>query len=189
MKKVFLIFVLMLSVSICFGQASIGSLTRFPNNKLVGLSYKPQLGVGMIGEQYLLVLRYTDAHAYRQFDENSVLLLKLKDDTVINLPICKELPVSEFYSTEYLTALKRYADFYATMSSYPINEDVLFQIVANKNLIKKIRVSFTNGDVQDWDIDEKYQPKLVEGLTKSLKSAREQNAERKTKLDNVEEGF
>lgn len=59
----------------------------------------------------------------------------------------------------------------------------------NKEIIKKIRVSFTNGDIEDWDIDLKYQKKLTEGLSESYNIVETKDTDRKEKIKDVESGF
>ena len=79
--------------------------------------------------------------------------------------------------------------FYITYSCYSINESVLNLIVKDRAEIKKIRASFTNGDVEDWDISQSYQTKLTTGLIDSFKQVEISNAVRKEKINNVESGF
>ena len=55
--------------------------------------------------------------------------------------------------------------------------------------IKKIRVSFTNGDIKDWDIDVKYQTKLIQGLNESYVIVESKDTVRKGNLNDVESGF
>lgn len=173
----------------CFAQASYGSYTMFPNKKLAGSYYKPQLAFGKVNDQYLLVLCYTDPSAYATFDDESVMLLKFEDDTTVKLPICQEDPVSKKYETSWNSLLKSYNHFYETFTSFVIDDVNVQRVVKNRDLIKKIRVSFTNGDIKDWDIDLKYQPKLIDGLIKSYNMVESKDAVRKENIGDVESGF
>jgi hypothetical protein len=62
-------------------------------------------------------------------------------------------------------------------------------VINKKQNIKKIRVLFTNGNVEDWDIDKKYQPKLIKGLIESYDVVNSVQEIRKEKINNVEAGF
>lgn len=50
-------------------------------------------------------------------------------------------------------------------------------------------MSFTNGDIEDWDIDLKYQKKLTEGLSESYNIVETKDTDRKEKIKDVESGF
>ena len=172
-----------------FSQASYGTYTMFPNKKLAGSYYKPQLAFGKVNDQFLLVLYYTDPSTYATFDQESVMLLKFDDDSTVKLPISKSDEVTKKYETSWNSLLKCYNHFYETFTSFDLEQDVVDRIVKDQQNIKKIRVSFTNGDIKDWDIDLKYQPKLIKGLVESYNKVQSKDAVRKENIGDVESGF
>ena len=188
MKRLLLSFTMLFSMSFCFAQATYGTYTKFPDKGL-GTSYNPQLAFGKINDQYLLVLLYIDPTDYALFNEESVILLKFDDDSVAKLPISKLDDVTKDLETEWINIAKRYFYYYKTYTSYDIEQDVIDKIVKEKLNIKKIRVSFTNGDIKDWDINVKYKPKFIKGLVESYNVVVAEDADRKEKLKNVEDNF
>ena len=118
---------------------------------------------------------------YATFDENSVLLIRLGNDSIVKLPI--------YIENDRIAVFKDYGVFenvpyYQTITIFMVDDDVVKKIVEHGELIKKIRVSFTNGDFQDWDIDISYQQKLTKGLMNSYQQVVLENAIRKEKMDN-----
>ena len=188
-KKALAIVATLLFLSTSYAQVSFGSYTMFPNNKLWGSAYKPQLAFGKQDDQYLLVLKCTSPTDYASFDGESLMLLRLGNDSLVRLQILSEEAVVKDYQTSWNSSLKRYDHFYCTYTCFVIDNKLVDLIVNNNEVIKKIRVSYTNGDVQDWDIDEKYQPKLTKGLKKSYEKVESQDAVRKEKISDVEAGF
>ena len=85
--------------------------------------------------------------------------------------------------------LKIHYHLYKTFTSFDLDQENVDRIVKNHDNIIKIRVSFTNGDIKDWDIDQKYQPKLIKGLVESFNKVKSEDAVRKENLDDVEAGF
>lgn len=171
-KKALAMAAMLLSLSTSNAQVSFGSFTMFPNNKLWGSAYKPQLAFGKSNDQYLLVLKCTSPTDYASFDRESVMLLRLGNDSLVRLQIISEEAVVKDYKTSWNSSLKRYDHFYSTYTCFIIDDKLVDLIVNNNEVIKKIRVSYTNGDVQDWDIDAKYQPKLTKGLIRSYEKWR-----------------
>ncbi len=190
MKKLLITTYLVLVCTISgFSQVSYGTYTMFPNKKLMGSYYKPQLGFGKVNDQYVLVLCYTDPEMYASFDEESVMLLKYADGTTVKLPISKQDKITKKYESIWDSMLKKYYHFYKTFTSFDLDQENIDRIVKNHDNIIKIRISFTNGDIKDWDIDQKYQPKLIKGLVESFNSVKSKDAVRKENIDNVEAGF
>lgn len=189
MKRSLFLLMMLLCTTGVFAQASYGSYTMFPNKKLAGSYYKPQLAFGKVNDKYMLVLYYTDPSNYASFDEESVMLLKFEDDSTVKLPISKADNVSKKYETSWNSLLKCYNHFYMTFTSFDLEPETVEKIVMKKLNIKKIRVSFTNGDIKDWDIDAKYQPKLINGLVESYTKVESKDAVRKENIDDVESGF
>lgn len=188
MKKMLLILLFVLVSVMSYGQVSIGSYTRFPNSKLFGLYYKPQLAFGKVDDIYLLALCYTSPTNYVSFDKESIMLLKFGDDSTAKLHIFDENVVKD-YETSWNSGTKQYNDFYRTYACFIIDDSIVQRIVNDKEVIKKIRVSFTNGDIEDWDIDTKYQKKLTEGLNESYNIVEKEDSVRKEKINDVESGF
>ena len=187
MKKMLCVAVITLFFTNIYGQVSLGSFTRFPDSKLFGIAYKPELAIGKLNDQYVISLSYTSPKTYASFDEKSILLMRLDNDSVIRLPLAKELDVSEKYdniNTQY-----GICHLYITYTYYYINDETLDVLVKSDATIKKIRVSFTNGDVEDWEIKDNYRAKLKKGLLKSFQQVESQDAIRKEKIDDVESGF
>lgn len=187
MKKTLCIAVMALFFMNLQGQVSLGSFTTFPDSKLFGLAYKPELAIGKLNDQYIISLRYTSPKTYASFDEESILLMKLDNDSIIKLPIATEIDVVKKYDNSYT----KYgvSHFYITYTDYYIDDETLEVLVNSAATIKKIRVSFTNGDVEDWEIKENYRAKLKKGLLKSFQQVEAQDAVRKEKIDDVESGF
>lgn len=181
MKRIILSLFMLISITLCFAQIVHGPYTMFPKSKEPRTSYNPKLAFGKIDDQYLLILLYIDAVKYALFDQESVLLLKFVDDSIVKLPISKIDLIIKEQDNEWAP--------YRTYTSFNINQDVIDKIVTKKQNIKKIRVSFTNGDLQDWDIDLKYQPKLIQGLSESYAKVKVEYNIRKENMNNVEAGF
>lgn len=188
MKKILCIVALLMLVLTSKGQTSLGEFTTFPDKKLFGLAYKPQIAIGKLDNEYIICLRYVSPKSYASFDKESVLLLRLNNDSIIKLAIIPELEITKKYDNSY-NKYSGMSHFYITYSYYSINESVLNLIVKDRAEIKKIRASFTNGDVEDWDISQSYQTKLTKGLIDSFKQVEISNAVRKEKINNVESGF
>lgn len=164
MKKLLLLLISILFYYESNAQISVGGYTLFPDAKLMGKFYKPQLSFASIDGNSYLILLFTDPNDYKSFDEESRLLLKFEDDTTVKLPIDIVQGVEKDYdnmSTDF--GLSR---FYMTYTCYPIEEDTINKIL-NKEKIVKIRIGLGNSNVLDYDITPKYQEKLIEGLINS----------------------
>jgi len=175
--------------ALSYAQVSFGKFTMFPNSKLFGSAWKPQLAVGVADDQYLLLLRYCSPKDYASFDDESVLLIRFGNDSVVKLPLYSVETVTKDYKSEWNSAYKQYIHYYITLSPFVIEKSVLDKIVEEGEVIKKVRVSFTNGDVQDWDVDNKYQQKFTKGLTESYQQVISKDAVRKENIEDVEHGF
>ena len=189
MKKMLLILLFVLVSVMSYGQVSIGSYTRFPNDKLFGLLWKPQLAFGKVNDVYLLALCYTSPTKYASFDNESILLLKFGDDSTVKLHLIDENTVKKDHETSWNAATKQYYDIYKTYACFIIDNSTVQRIVNDKEVIKKIRVLFTNGDIEDWDIDAKYQKKLTAGLNESYIIVEIEDSARKEKINDIESGF
>ena len=180
-KLLFLIVITMMSFNL-FAQTSTGGYVVFPDKKLMGLYYKPQLAFGRVNDSDIIVLLMTSPDDYASFDEDSRILIKFEDNSTVKLPICLEMDVEKDYETSWNSSLKKYSHFYQTYSCYNIDDETLKAIVEKGKKIIKIRVVRTNGDINDYDITEKYQPKLIEGLQNSYKQLNIIDKERKENI-------
>lgn len=187
MKRLLITFLMFLSFHFVYSQVCLGSFTHFPQKK--GKRYNPALAIAKINNDYLLAFRYIDPSSYANFDEESVLLIKLGDDKVYKLSLNKNCGVQNEYENEWLGLVRGgMAHYYISIVYFNINQDLIGKILEKEN-IKKIRVSFTNGDLKDWDIDTKYQPMLTKGLYESYSEVEKEYEIRKNNIDNVEDGF
>ncbi|OYP53734.1 hypothetical protein [Segatella bryantii] len=189
MKKFFLLLMMLICFSTSFAQTSYGTFTVFPNKKIYGINFKPKLAFGKINANYVLVLKYSSKKAYAVFDEGSVMLLKFEDDSVLKLPINTFVEPQTDYKSEILEITNKVLEHYITYTLFDLDQEAIDRIINKKQNIKKIRVLFTNGNVEDWDIDKKYQPKLIKGLIESYDVVNSVQEIRKEKINNVEAGF
>lgn len=183
MKKLVFILITALLYIETNAQVSVGGFTMFPDTKLVGRYYKPQLSFGSIdGENYLILL-FTDPNDYKTFDADSRLLLKFEDESTVKLPIDINQGVEKDYdnaSTDF--GLTR---FYMTYTCYPIEDDTINKILNGEKIIK-IRIGLSNSDVLDYEITKKYQPELISGLAASYHVTQASN-QQKAKNDTDED--
>lgn len=175
MKQLLFGLTLILCVLQINAQTSIGGFIMFPDSKMWGSAYKPQISFGIVeGKDYLL-LAYCDPDRYASFDENSRLLLKFEDDTVCKLPFDVNIGVVKNYDNSVSGG--HIARFFRTCTSYLVDKGSLERIMGGIKIIK-IRVVFANGEVEDFDIHSKYQEKLVIGLADSYSKAVIDNKQR-----------
>jgi hypothetical protein len=164
MKKIILVFITALFYIETNAQISVGGYTMFPDRKLAGSFYKPQLSFASINGDNYLVLLFTDSKAYKTFDNNCRLLLKFEDGSIARLPIDLSQGVVKDYDS--MSDDFGLARFYITYTCYPIGKHTINKIL-NEEKIIKIRIGLPNGNVLDYDISKKYQLKLVKGLAAS----------------------
>lgn len=177
MKRFFLfLFILTTTVS-AYSQVSYGDYTIFPDARLAGKSYKPRISFAMVEDMLLFSVVVISRNDYASYDANSRILLKFGDDDVVKLPILLELDVIKQYSTQYISSTLY--EYYMTATHYKVPNDVRDRIVIQKKKITKIRIVFSNGDFTDYDIPEKYQPKLISGLNISFYNVVNEDARRK----------
>ncbi len=187
MKRLLITFLMFLSFNFVYSQVCLGTFASFPQKK--AKRYDPSLAIAKIGNDYLLALRYVEPSSYAQFDEESVLLIKFEDDKVLKLPFNKEHGVLNEHDEEWLGLIRGgLANYYISNVFFDVNNDFLGNLLDKKNIIK-IRVSFTNGDLKDWDIDAKYQPVLTKKLCESYSEVEKEYEIRKKNIENVESGF
>ncbi len=55
--------------------------------------------------------------------------------------------------------------------------------------MKKVRITYTNGNLNDYDITDSYMSKLAEGLYNSYILVESSDAVRKQNMNDVESGF
>lgn len=175
MKKFFICIVLFLCVIPLRAQTSVGRYIKFPDAKMWGAFYKPQLAFGIIDDCNYLVLLCTNPNDYATFDEASRLLIRFEDGTVEKLPLDWEHGVERAYDN--MVVRSDISEFFQTYTCYKLEDEVIAKIEAGVKIIK-IRVAFSNGNVRDFDIAEKYQSKLIAGLQTSRIEALESHAQR-----------
>ncbi len=180
MRRFFLSLVLLITTVSAYSQVSYGGYTVFPDAKLYGYNFKPQISFAMVEDMLLFSVLVTSSGDYASYDENSRILLKFGDDDVVKLPMLRELDVIKDYSNEFVASTL--VEYYMTATHYEVPDDVLDRIVKQKKKITKIRIVFSNGDVADYDIPEKYQPKLISGLNNSYNNVLNEDAQRKKNI-------
>ena len=181
MKKLILFLLLVISIT-AQAQISYGSFTYFPDNKMMGLYFKPQINFSKFDDLTVIGLRCCSPVDYKSFDDESRLFIRFSDETMIKLNIIKDLDIVKDFKTDY-NKITGTTKFYTTFSFYEIDEDTVDKIVNGNVNIIKIRIVYTNGEIEDFDIKEKYQPKLMEGLRKSLANSEKQNEKRKANMN------
>ena len=187
MKKLALIIIFTFAACIAaFAQQTIGSFVMLPNSKLKGSYYKPQMALTKIQNSYFITVRCTCSNTYESFDSESVVLLKFDDESVEKLHISPLVEVSKKYSNTAIGST--IVDFYSTYSTYELSEECLKKII-NKQQIKKVRLSFTNGNVKDYDITPNYMEKMAEKLYESYLIVESTDTSRKSVIQDVETGF
>lgn len=187
MRKVLLSFLFAFVMICANAQVSYGTYVSFPNNSFAYSKTNPKLAFGKVNENHLLVLKYVDLKAYKTFDTTSQLLLKFGDE-IVHVPISQiDTKVEKDFETQRIGSVM--ASYYITYTSFDIDDQIVKRIVDNKESISKIRVVFSNGDMEDFDIKEKYQPKLRDGLIESFNNVSKQDASRKQTLGDSESGF
>lgn len=187
MKRFILFLVTILAMSSIQAQVSYGPYVSFPNNSFAYAATNPQLAFGKIDNSYLLVLKYVDDVAYRNFDQTSQLLLKFGNE-IVHVPMSKkDTNVAKKFDNKRIGNVT--ANYYITYTSFDIDEDVVKRIVEKKENISKIRVIFANGDLEDFEIKDKYQPKLIKGLVESYDDVSKKDSSRKQTMNNDESGF
>lgn len=152
----------------------------FPDAKLTGSLWKPQINFVRINELDVISIRTCADDTYNMFDADSRVLMRFADSTVVTLPIIEELDIEKVYDPQWVGS--SLIDQYVTYSFYSIKEDTIYKIVVDKIPIVKIRLVFTNGDISDYDIPKHYQKKLVDGLISSRNQAFTTNKVRKSNM-------
>ena len=100
MRKLFLLLIAsLLSVS-AYSQVSYGRFVMFPDAKLFGSMWKPQIDFVRVDEQDIIGIRTCSSDTYCSFNSESRVLLRFADSTVVKLPIIEELDVQKDFKTE-----------------------------------------------------------------------------------------
>lgn len=177
MKKQILIAVILAFISITsHAQISYGKFVMFPDAKLTGSMWKPQIDFMRLNEQDIIGIRTCASDTYHSFDSDSRVLLKFADSTTVKLPIIEEIEIQKDYKSTLVSSVV--FDNFITFSFYEIDDETVDKIVNARVPIIKIRLVFTNGNIKDYDIPTKYQAKLIEGLIFSRDNAIAQNQQR-----------
>lgn len=188
MKKVLFTFILALLSISAYSQVTYGEYVNFPNNNFANRKILPSLAFGKVDDQDVICLRYVNTDGdYASFDQSSQLLFKIGDE-IIHIPMSKvDTNIEKKYDSMYAGSVL--CRFWITYTAFDMDKETVDKIVNQKQKITKIRVIFTNGENKDYDIKEKYQAKLTEGLIKSYQGVSSTDAVRKNNLDNDEAGF
>lgn len=178
MKRLLLLLTLFLMGISAYSQVSYGKFVMFPDAKLVGSMWKPQIDFVRMDESDIICIRTCSSDTYKSFDAESRVLIRFSDSTMVKLPIIEELDVVKDYDNEWIAS--SLTEKYITFSYYSIEAETIDKIIEDKVPIIKIRLVFTNGNIQDYDIPKNYQQKLLDGLIASRKDAISTNHVRKT---------
>lgn len=174
MKKVLALFAAAILFLQAAAQTSFGKYVMFPDNGLIGAMWKPQMNFGRLDDHDVLVIRSSAVDTYYSFDEDSRVLLRFADSTVVKLSIIPTLEVEKDYKAHVTSGIV--TDEYITYSFYEIDEDILGKIVVEQTPIVKVRLAYANGTVRDYDIKKSYQKKFIKGLSESYQKAVSDNA-------------
>lgn len=180
MKRILLFIVLILLSTSSFSQVSYGRFVMFPDAKLTGSMWKPQIAFVRIDSLDVICVRSIASDTYWDFDSESRVLIRFSDSTTFKLPIVPQFDIQKDYQVDFIgsTLLEQYI----TYSFYEIDEEVVAKIIYGRTPIVKIRLAYSNGTVRDYDIGKKYQEKLILGLIESHQIALQTNAIRKENM-------
>lgn len=168
------------------GQVSIGDFTMFPNKKLSYSTWKPQMAIAKAYDKYYLCIRCTARNGYHSFDYKSVVLIRFEDNSVEKLTLTPNIEVSKKFKSSIAGTIL--IEEYTTYSYYELSESC-YNKIDDKKRMKKIRITYTNGDLDDYIINTNYMDKLADGLYNSLMSVEDEDAFRKQNMNDVESGF
>ena len=186
MKKFLSLLIITFFSLTAMGQVSIGNFTMFPNKKMMGSAWKPQMGIAKANDKYYLSICCTANNTYYSFDANSVVLIRFSDDSVEKLTLTPNIEVGKNYSNSYVGSVL--VSYYKTFSYYELSDSCLEKI-KNKEHMKKVRITYTNGNLNDYDITDSYMSKFAEGLYNSYILVESSDAVRKQNMNDVESGF
>lgn len=182
MKRFILLCVAILFAEMLYAQTSMGEFVVFPDKKAAGSYYKPRLTFARINGEDYVVLRIVRPDTYATFDKGSRVLLKFEDDSTVKFPIITELDIIKDFDSMYLSMLHTTAKFYITASFYSIDDETLKLITENKKKIVKIRVVRSNGDIDDYEITNKYQEEFITKLQASYIALENEDNQRKANM-------
>ena len=176
MKRIVISLVLTLLCVTTYSQVSYGRFVMFPDSKLPGSMWKPQINFTRLDDQDIIGIRTCASDTYHSFDTDSRVLGRFADSTIVKLPIIPEFEVQKSYNNTWVGNVL--VDNYVTYSFYNIEDETIAKIVEKLIPIVKIRIVFTNGNVSDYEIKPSYQKKLTDGLIKSRIDAISQKVQR-----------
>lgn len=157
-------------------QVSVGGYTQFPDAGIIGALWKPQMTFARINEQNVVVVRSSGSTDYYSFDEDSRVLIRFADSTVVKLLFIPTINVEKDYDAHYSSGITTQS--FVTYSCYEVEDETIEKIVNEQTPIVKIRLAYANGTVRDYDIKKSYQKKFIQGLTNSYNKAVSDNAAR-----------
>lgn len=162
-----------------YGQTSYGNYVMFPDTGLVGSMWKPRMNFCNTDGETILVIRSVAPDTYYSFSDDSRVLLRFADSTVVKLPIIPWLDVQKDFKIQHYSS-SSYVDNYITYSFFEIDEDTLNKILIDKTPIIKVRIAYANGTVRDYEIKKSYQYRFIQNLCESHQKAIDENLIRQT---------
>lgn len=125
-------------------------------------------------------LLYRDHVGYKDFDQESRILIRFTDDYVSTL--YRDVDSAVETSRQSLIPGN---PIYITYVRFNLDKETRKRMMNPTLGIKKIRIVFTNGEIQDYNIKGNKQYKFLEQLRKSYKNAEKDNAERMNNSDDA----
>ena len=183
MKKIAFILTLLLSAFICNAEGIVtsGNELRFKipkNDRLQSFILSKYDNVEMDSHYYFLTLLLRDAHSFYSFPDNSKLLLKLSNDSIIELNSFGD------EDTNHLSTIIMGipVETYETYRRFKLSDLDLQNILTYP--IVKIRIELSNGDRKDIEMKSGESKKLLKNLNKSLKIIQEKQEKRVENVSN-----
>ncbi len=178
MKKIFCLITIFYTVLLVSAQSSTGSFVMFPDGSLFGSAFKPKIAFYQDTDPIIknfFILSVAKNDGYADFDENSRMLIKFEDGSKFTLPILAGVESRDF---SYISNIS----VYNVLTMYRLDDQILEKI-RNYESIIKIRIVYTNGDIDDYDIDESYQYKFIRKLNNSYNEVIEDNSQMKRNMN------
>lgn len=183
MKKVACILIMVLSAFICNAEGvwTTGDEMRFSipkNDRAQSFFLERYDDVDNNWYSYVLTLLLRDACNYYKFPDNSKLLLKLSNDSIIELDSFGDTKTNCI--SGILMGVHMYT--YETYRHFILNDSDL-QNILNFPIIK-IRIELSNGDRKDIELEAGESKKLIKKINKSLPKIKEKQKERIRNVEN-----
>ena len=191
MKKLFLLLILLLTVSIIHAQDD-GAYTRGD------VIYLKSGGYGIIWHPFMMLAHYdsadslynhdqlivvlVDKYSYLSFPEHSRLLIKFIDESIVELESFGN--VLKSYSNIYSNGV---VDIYKTGRTYTIYEEDLQKILSLP--IIKMRIELANGNRRDIEIKDKLGKKILKELQESYSEIQSTQEKRLENINDYDSDF